>query len=334
MGRYPLRNAIEQYMNANREYLADATLEERGRKLRAFAVRYEGLCRTDPQLQRNPANWGEREITAILMGMRGRDWSLGTQAKEVENIQALLRCLGNGILDKMKASKPHLFPKRLSSRGPSLAEHQLGAVLQATEKIGGWTGEIARFIIAAHLYTGLRPGELRKAEFTDLDIAHWTLKVRHPKGESRYGDHRIVPIPEPMRSATVRYLKERERMLAKKELLGAKPLICPLNNPNAFYSSNHLRRVKRKAEGLSGVSFELRTLRRTYGQQLLDRGVSLESVSLALGHSSTLTTERYYCRKDADSARLEILRAFEKSAPAPRLNPPLIEPSLDYAGYA
>ncbi|HUV61751.1 MAG TPA: tyrosine-type recombinase/integrase [Thermoplasmata archaeon] len=58
-----------------------------------------------------------------------------------------------------------------------------------------------------------------------------------------------------------------------------------------------MRRVKRLVQENSGIGFELRTLRRTYGQQLLDRGVSLESVSLALGHSSTLTTERYYCRK-------------------------------------
>ncbi len=131
-----------------------------------------------------------------------------------------------------------------------------------------------------------------------------------------------------------RHLKARERMLADKGMLDAKPLICPLDDPNAFYSSSHLRRVKRIVTERSGIRFELRTLRRTYGQQLLNRGVSLESVSLALGHSSTLTTERYYCRKDADSARLEIVRAFERSAPAPKLNSPLIETGNDFTGYA
>ncbi|MEW5748475.1 MAG: site-specific integrase [Candidatus Thermoplasmatota archaeon] len=334
MGRYPLRTAIEKYMDANKQYLAEATLTERGRKLRAFASRYEKLCRGDPLLERNPCNWGEREVSAILLDIRRRQWSLGTQSKEVENLQALLRFSGNGVLDRMKSCKPHLFPKRVSTRGPSLAVEELESALKAAANLGGWTGEIARFLIATHAYTGLRPGELRKAEFSDLDTVQWTLKVRHPKGESRYGDHRIVAIPQPLRSAVARYLKAREQMLAERGLLEAKPLVCPLENPTGFYSSNHLRRVKRKVEERSGVRFELRTLRRTYGQNLLNRGVSLESVSLALGHSSTLTTERYYCRKDADSARLEIVRAFEKPAPAPRLNSPLIEPRADYTGYA
>jgi hypothetical protein len=66
-----------------------------------------------------------------------------------------------------------------------------------------------------------------------------------------------------------------------------------------------------KVRKASRIEFDFRTLRRTYGQSLLNRGVALPSVSLMLGHNSTLTTEKYYCRQDADSARLEVVRAFE-----------------------
>jgi integrase len=81
------------------------------------------------------------------------------------------------------------------------------------------------------------------------------------------------------------------------------------------------------------VEFTMHGLRRTYGQNLLNRGVALESVSLAPGHSSTLTTEKHYCRKNADSARLEIVRAFEKSTP-PSVNSPMIDRKKQLPGYA
>ena len=334
MGRYPLRTAIGEYVEGHRTYLAEATLAERKRKLLSFAGRYESLCRYNPDLERNPATWGEKEITVVLLDIRKRGWSLATQAKELENLQALLRFLGNGIVDKMKSTRPQLFPRRTATRGPSISEEQLREVMTAATEVNGWSGEVARFIVTAYAFTGLRPGELRKAEIGDLDPQNWTLRVRHPKGEAMYGEHRIVPIPAPMRPAVLAYLKARELMLAKKGLLEAKPLVCRSSDPTAFYSPMHLRRIKQKVEKISGVAFELRGLRRTYGQNLLNRGVPLETVSLALGHSSTLTTERYYCRKDADTARLEILRAFEKSAPGPSVNSPLIERKTDYSGYA
>jgi integrase len=67
---------------------------------------------------------------------------------------------------------------------------------------------------------------------------------------------------------------------------------------------------------------------------LVDRGVDIQTVSVMLGHSSTNTTEKHYCRKNADSARLEVLRAFERSEKAPVFNTPLIERENDYTGYA
>lgn len=47
-----------------------------------------------------------------------------------------------------------------------------------------------------------------------------------------------------------------------------------------------------------------------------------------------MTTERYDCREDADTARLEILRAFERPASGPTVNSPLIERKDDLTGYA
>jgi integrase/recombinase XerD len=311
MGRNPLKTQICRYLEANAGYLAEATLVERGRKLEAFQRRYGELCKSDTALQRDPAKWTDVEVKAILLEMRKHDWSPTTQAHEIENIAAMLRYVGNPVFDTTKARAPTLFPRRVSHRGPSLSAIDRQKILEAAEHIKGWSGEIARFLISAHMYTGLRPKELRVSEATDLDANHWMLHVRHPKGEGTYGDPRDVVIPNPLRPYVERYLGAREKMLADKGMLFAKPLLCRKDAPNVFYSPNRLQKIKAKVEQLSGVKFELRALRRTYGQMLLDNDADLETASLALGHRSVRTTQAYYCQRSMDTVKTEVLRALE-----------------------
>ena len=44
----------------------------------------------------------------------------------------------------------------------------------------------------------------------------------------------------------------------------------------------------------SGVKFDLRECRRTFGQRYLDKDIDIETVSVLMGHSSTKTTETFY----------------------------------------
>jgi integrase len=81
------------------------------------------------------------------------------------------------------------------------------------------------------------------------------------------------------------------------------------------------------------ITVAIHTLRPTYGQNLLNRGVQLPIVSLMLEHSSTLTIERHYCRKDPDSARLEVVEAFARSRDMPIVNPPMIDREEPLPGY-
>lgn len=334
MGRYPLRTTIRRYMETNRDFLAETTYAERERKLKMIAVRFEKLCEEDKSLMRDPEDWTERELTAIILDMRKRELSLGTQKKTLGHINAILKFVGNPVLTKMKAQMPYAIPRGQYVKGPSLNEDQVAKVLESTEKIEGWRGEVARFVIATYAYTGLRLSELRRARFEDLDTKNWVLKVRHPKGEGSYGDFRKVPIPEPLRPKVERFLRARENMIAKKGELTAEPLVPrERGGPNAYYSENSFEQIAVKVREVSGVEFDFRTLRRTYGQSLLNRGVALPSVSLMLGHNSTLTTEKYYCRQDADSARLEVLRAFSESVVQPVRETSKLTPKTELAGY-
>lgn len=63
---------------------------------------------------------------------------------------------------------------------------------------------------------------------------------------------------------------------------------------------------------------------------LLNNGVSIETVSVMLGHNSTTTTEKHYCRKTDDSARLEVIQAMQSR----QVNPAKLTPATELPGYA
>ncbi|MFH1579164.1 MAG: site-specific integrase [Thermoplasmatota archaeon] len=334
MGRYPLKATIGEYMNAIKDYDAPKTLQDREYILNAIERGFTKARESNAELTAIPANWGEREIIAIMFELRSRGLSHASQRQELTVLKGLLRFAGNSILDQMKARTPHVFPKPISDRKPSLTEDHLLKVLRTTEEIEGWRGECMRFMFWTYAHTGLRLNELRMAEYSDLDLKNWTIRVGHPKGERTYGKCRVIPIPEPLKPIVVRFLREREKVLAQHGLLGAKPLVFVESNPEQPIAIPTVKRWANVVRKRSSVEFSVHSLRRTYGQNLLNRGASIETVSIALGHSSTVTTEKHYCRKDADSARLEIVQAYERSATLPRNQSERIDRNKMIAGYA
>lgn len=160
------------------------------------------------------------------------------------------------------------------------------------------------------------------------------FKVRHPKGEKSYGGQRVVPIPDDMRPLTTEYLQARETELAKRGVLETVPLVFSLRDRKKHLSVGTMDTWIHQLNHTAGVPrFSPHALRRTYGQVLLDRGVNIETVSVMLGHASTNTTRRHYCRKNVDDARTEVLEAMRR--PAPReAEEPSLTPPVGLPGYA
>ncbi len=77
--------------------------------------------------------------------------------------------------------------------------------------------------------------------------------------------------------------------------------------------------TKGELSSRSGVAFSLRILRSTFGQWAKDRGAGIESISRAMRHGSTKTTEKYYARVRVDDAFHELERAYER--PEVRVEP-------------
>lgn len=230
-----------------------STLASTGSILRSVDRMYAELRARTPSLKAEPANWGEPEITALLLGIRRMGLSHNSQFYYILILKGLLRFVGNGVMERMKARHPTMFPRMETERKPSLTEDQLARVLGSVEEIGGWTGECTRLLTWTYAYTGLRLGELARAERSDLNTTSWTLRVSHSKGERTCSKKRIVPIPEPLRPVVVRFLRAREDQLAKKGMLETTPLLFTERHPDHPVSAPMVERWKCQLERLSGV---------------------------------------------------------------------------------
>ncbi|HXZ23979.1 MAG TPA: hypothetical protein VEH08_04510, partial [Methanomassiliicoccales archaeon] len=100
---------------------------------------------------------------------------------------------------------------------------------------------------------------------------------------------------------------------------------------DGYLSSNSLQKMKSLVEEQTKTKFELRACRRTFGQNLIDQGASVESVSILLGHCTTKTTETYYARKRQDDAIREVSTLWSQSNKCVNK---LIETGKYLSGYA
>ncbi len=341
MGRYPFLSLLSRYVKEIEGVYAPSTVAETHRKLRKLSwdlrrLKKEGRIRTD-----NPLKVGCADIMGLSKDMKDRGLSVNTVSKQMGQLKVFLDWCGNPVMTNLLKQNKQAIPKQRVRRLPSLNEGEVDRLMAAADSLQGWRGDAAVFLMAIYAYCGLRMSELRLAHAEDLDIQTWTIAVRHPKGEATWGEKRTVYVPEPARKHVIRFLRARAQMV-HGQVQGLEPLV-PSFSPRGkagFYTGQGIGSIKRAVERKSGVKFEVRTLRRTYGQLLLDRGASIDAVSKSMGHSSTKTTETYYCRKSDAMVREEIDRAWGSANPSDRprkINSgknDLIESKQYLSGYA
>lgn len=152
------------------------------------------------------------------------------------------------------------------------------------------------------------------ANISDLDLKRGVIHTDHVKGEDSYGSARDTAVQLDGISFLKRYVKARNNKLATEYLTNVEALFPAIQNVqkggDGYFSSNGLTKLRVKVTEDSGVTFDLRACRRTFGQENVNMGVPLDAVSRMMGHSSTKTTEKYYCRKTNESAILEAQKIY------------------------
>ncbi|MGD0057634.1 MAG: site-specific integrase, partial [Methanomassiliicoccales archaeon] len=334
MGRYPLLEVAKTYVERRSGFIAKSTEEEMQRKHRYLNRVFVELKKEGRVAHTNPVSIDRDDIAAFVEWTRERNLCGYTVEKLLRLLKQLCAFVGNAVFERMKAEGEEL-PRRSPKGINSLNEEQVELIMQKAEEIGGWQGEVTRFIVAMYPFTGARPSELRLAHIDDIDAQRWTLFIRSPKGQGKWGRQRTDPILPPAREAVIRFLKARKDRLRELGLEEALPLM-PAYHRGAvgFYSVSKFRELKKIVQSKlppGFPDFSLKTFRASFCQMNIDRDPSLISdVSYAMGHSSTRTTEAFYGRIKQDQALERIQRAWEQASAKKRV----FDEKYEVSGYA
>jgi len=339
VGRYPFLTKAKEYVEGR--LLADTTREREKRNIRMLNRMVLELKEQGMIDETNPAKFTKKEVMAIEEAMRLSGRKGSTIEKYRGIIEGVCTYHGNGIYEELK-KKGVQFSMRTSNEVRSLSSEELEEIQDAAIGIRRWTGEVCRFLVAILPYSGLRPTELMLANLKDLNLDKMYIKVKNPKGKGKYGRERKAAILPQARPAIVAYLKARKAYL---EMNGydesAEPLVPTArgrSGPHTYCSQSFRRCLGIIKSRLPGdfEQFSLKTFRATYLQIILkDHPELLEDVSYSMGHSSTVTTQRYYRRIEEDKTVERIHNAFARplSEQAGAKNP-LIDKKFEVTGYA
>ena len=327
MGRYPLKAAVEKYLEMRKLQVEPRTLANESGILRHIADELESMKARKRIRTTHPRDMGPAEIRVFLDWMRdpaahkGKMLDPDTQVRYLSKLEGVLKMNGNGAIGTMRVGG-YSFPQK-SGRKPirAMSRPDLSAVQGAAQKIGSATGEPegwrkakASFLMTIYTATGLRPSELRLVHMADVDLRKWKIFVRTPKGAGKWGETRTITIMPPGRPELTAFLREREQLLHFYGKDKATYLIPNLREgKDGCYGLNHFWKIKKEVQELSGVSFKLKDFRPTFATLSVEMDPNLlVDVSAQLGHSNLATTQRYYAQISAESAGSRLEKAWNE----------------------
>ena len=318
MGRYPWKSCTIAYLDAVKPYYGERTLKTVERGLKIIGEAFGELHKAGRASTTNPKSMTGKDVEALLDWMKKRKTNRGiglkgaTQSNYIGYLTNLLRWVDNPVTDRMKMAQHVHFPQKVSPEIKVLSEVTARQLVDSLETMPGWEGRLARTMISVYLSSGLRCSELRRARLQDVNTETWQILVVHPKGINRWATESVAPILPPGRQPLLDFLTERRKYLEERGFTECEPLFpfVSVGGKLGYWSEGMWGQVKAKAQKHSGISFNIRQLRATFGQICKDRGASIESVSRALRHRTTKTTELYYTRIRTDHAFRDLENAF------------------------
>jgi integrase/recombinase XerD len=217
----------------------------------------------------------------------------------------------------------------------TIGTNDLSELFEVANDLRGWNGSLVRGMLALYFATGVRPSELRLAEFRDLDMKKESLFVRYPKGIGSWASPEWRDIIRgDMLPLISRYLEERESHLIANGKKEAKYLFPNLyRGKDDFYSANCWRKNKQKLVEISGIDFKIKDFRPTLTSLTVNEDLSrLPAMSIQLGHANIGTTQRFYADIQRSSAGKQLKNIWKQTSVLARERPSIDSQNL-VTGY-
>jgi integrase len=221
---------------------------------------------------------------------------------------------------------PRVEQKRIDWLRPHEDAALLACPMTATERIVVW---LLR-------WTGIRVGEAAALLVGDVDLTPGLecVVIRTSKTEAGHRQVPVMPLLQVELERWLSHLEQRRRPSAIDPFLagrsgrplpipymwrlvkrvafraGVRPVSCTCGTSNSY---RHRSGCARSVSGENVSRITPHTLRRTFGSDLLNRGLRLEVVSRLLGHASTTVTEKAYAELLESTARRELFAALGTS---------------------
>jgi integrase/recombinase XerD len=302
--RYPFRYYIENYLKRQDGHFAEYTINVRRRRLYQFGKIFTILNNEKAISTENPLKLTPDDIDIFIGYRKKMNVSSETILSDISILNKYLLFLGNDCVVRFKAINSSHVPIKNHKRLPPLNSAMYDRIIKNANDLdeNNWTMMSAYAIVIFSVCGGLRSKEVRMANVDNLTVDDLGAKLFlvHVKGEGTWGQPRVVPICLDGVPFVKKYLVSRETKLKSVNI--ASNALIPSVQHAGYLSANSMLKLKYLVEKDVGFQFELRTCRRTYGQNLIDIGVDITDVQLALGHTSPTTTFKVYCGKRPERA--------------------------------
>jgi len=225
-----------------------------------------------------------REITsAHIEAYKAREVASGISNKTINNrLTVLSKCISVAYEWQEFQEMPPKIKKLkcTSARTDYLSDDECRRLLANTN------GVLHDFIIAG-LRTGLREGELKGLQWSDIDFDHRILTVRHSWCDYR----KVLDTPKSNRERHIPLGDEVYEVLFRRRRTSGFVFTVERGQP-----LSHKRLILQLARACERAGIRRTTshvLRHTFASHLVAKGIPLNVVQSLLGHSSVTTTMRY-----------------------------------------
>jgi integrase/recombinase XerD len=251
--------------------LSDNTINAYRRDLSALADFY-------PEKPLNEIS--KHDINNYILYLRENNTSPRTVVRKIASFRGFFKWLSANEYIKKNPSETIEQPK-LPKRLPKVM------TLSEINEIFRSDLNTEEMLIVELLYgCGLRVSELVNLKTSDIDI-----KSKYVKCFGKGSKERIIPFGKKAKDAIINYLKTRDIIIAKYNLINPDKLF--IKESGKFITRQDVYNFIHKQGEKIHKNISPHTLRHTFATHLLENGADLRVVQELLGHSDVSTTQLY-----------------------------------------